>query len=340
MNERIGIIGAGSWGTALAISLAKNKKSVHVWARREELVEEIRVARKNKVYLNDIWIPETVQVCSSLADIVSSTKLLIFAVPSQSVRAVCADVSSLITSDQILVSVAKGIENDSLKLASEVLKDAVPLISNDQIGVLYGPSHAEEVAQAIPSAVVASSYSRETALVIQEAFLSPSLRVYVNLDMVGVQIGGSVKNVMAIAAGISDGVGFGDNTKAAIVTRGISEIKRLGVAMGAEPATFSGLSGIGDLVVTCMSGLSRNRYLGEQIGMGRRMEDVVSEMKMVAEGVRTTQSVMALAEQYNVEMPITEAVYRILFEGKKPLEAVRDLMSREAREEDWMYEHK
>ena len=337
MNERIGIIGAGSWGTALAISLAHNGRQVYLWARRSELVQEVQATRKNEVYLKDVSIPDSIQISANLEQVLESSSIVLFAVPSQSVRSVCDEARRYIKAYQRIVSVSKGIENNTLKLASEVLEDALPDIPKNNISVLYGPSHAEEVAKGIPSAVVVSSYERETAILIQQAFVSQRLRVYLNPDIVGVQVGGSVKNVMAIAAGISDGVGFGDNTKAAIVTRGISEIRRLGVAMGAEPATFSGLSGIGDLVVTCMSGLSRNRYLGEQIGMGRLMDEVIKEMKMVAEGVRTTQSVMALAEKYNVEMPITEAVYRILFQGRKPLEAVNDLMGREAKEEDWMF---
>ena len=336
MNERIGIIGAGSWGTALAISLAKTGKRVYLWARNEALVKEIKETRENSVYLSGAKILESVHVDSKLDAVISACSVLVFATPSQSARAVGAKASPYFNSKHILVSVAKGVENETLKLASEVLEDIAPAVPREQIGVLYGPSHAEEVARGIPSAVVASAYSRETASIIQQTFISSRLRVYMNLDMIGVQVGGAVKNVMAIAAGISDGVGFGDNTKAAIVTRGISEIKRLGVAMGAKPETFSGLSGIGDLVVTCMSGLSRNRYFGEQIGKGRQMEAIIEEMKMVAEGVRTTQSIMALAKRHSVEMPITEAVYRILFEGRKPLEAVSDLMEREAKEEYWI----
>lgn len=336
MSERIGIIGAGSWGTALAISLAKAGKDVQLWARSKQLVEEMRETRINRVYLGDIPIPGSVRIDSSLDAVTYSNKILVFATPSQSAREVGQQAAASINAGHVLVSVAKGVENDSLKLASEVLEDIAPVVSREQIGVLYGPSHAEEVARGIPTAVVASAYHRDTAKLIQNVFLSSSFRVYINLDMVGVQIGGAVKNVMAIAAGISDGVGFGDNTKAAIVTRGISEIRRLGVAMGAKPETFSGLAGIGDLVVTCMSGLSRNRYLGEQVGKGRSMDAIVQEMKMVAEGVRTTQSIVALAKRYFVEMPITEAVYRILFEGKKPLEAVSELMEREAKEEHWI----
>ena len=336
MSERVGIIGAGSWGTALAISLAKAGRKVKLWARNKDLVQEIQETRVNRVYLGDVIVPESVQADTRLDEVVSTTNILVFAIPSQSARMVGQQAASYITANHVLVTVAKGVENNSLKLASEVLEEIAPVVPREQIGVLYGPSHAEEVARGIPTTVVASAYHQETAKLIQKVFHSPSLRVYINLDMVGVQIGGAVKNVMAIAAGISDGVGFGDNTKAAIVTRGISEIKRLGVAMGAKPETFSGLAGIGDLVVTCMSGLSRNRYLGEQVGKGRSMEEIEKEMNMVAEGVRTTQSIVALAKRYDVEMPITEAVHRILFEGKKPLEAVSELMDREAKEEHWI----
>ena len=336
MVERIGIIGAGSWGTAVAINLALAKNDVMLWARRQEHVEEMVRQRKNTEYLKDVMLPDGVHVTGNLAELVASSSILVLATPSQVVRSVSSQVGEFVREEQVLVSLAKGVEKHSLKLSSEVLLDCFPRVPRAHVGVLYGPSHAEEVAQELPATIVASAYEIDTAVRIQHAFRTASLRVYMNPDIVGVQVGGSVKNVMAIAAGISDGVGFGDNAKAAIITRGISEIRRLGVAMGAHPETFAGLSGIGDLVVTCMSGLSRNRYLGEQIGKGRSLDEIRAEMNMVAEGVETTRSVRALASKYSVEMPISESVHAILFENKKPLQAVRELMGREARKEDWL----
>jgi glycerol-3-phosphate dehydrogenase (NAD(P)+) len=234
------------------------------------------------------------------------------------------------------VSVAKGIENGTLLTTTQVLHQVLKRVPHSQLGILSGPSHAEEVAEGKPTTVVAAAFSSEVVHEIQSTFMTSRLRVYMNHDVLGVEIAGSVKNIMAIGAGIGDGLGYGDNTKAAIVTRGLAEIKRLGLAMGAESSTFSGLAGIGDLVVTCWSRHSRNRYLGEQIGAGRRLDDIERDMRMVAEGVRTTDSVYNLASKYRIEMPITEAVHQILFEGKKPQIAVDDLMSRSAKREDWL----
>jgi glycerol-3-phosphate dehydrogenase (NAD(P)+) len=336
MAERIAVIGSGSWGTALAISLATRGHAVTLWTRREALAAEMRETRKNRGYLPDAELPADLFTTSDLEEAVTGRKVLVFATPSQSAREVGRRVAPFVDPESAVVSVSKGIENETLMLPTEVLDEVLPTVARRRIGVLYGPSHAEEVAHGQPTAVVASAYTRPTAALIQRVFLTSRLRVYMNADIVGVQIGGSVKNVMAIAAGISDGVGFGDNAKAAIVTRGIAEMRRLGVMMGANGSTFSGLSGIGDLVVTCMSGLSRNRHLGEEIGRGKRLAEIESEMNMVAEGVRTTKSIVALARKYGIEMPITEAVHAILFEDKKPLEAVSELMTRAAKEEDWL----
>lgn len=335
-KEKIAVFGAGSWGTALSISLAGAKHDVTLWARRSEMVEYLRKERVNQSYLPEVQLPEEVHLTADLEEAGQGKDLWVFAIPSQSVRAVASKLAPHADERLVLVSVAKGIENDTLKTSTQVLDELVPPVPSQRIGVLYGPSHAEEVGQLLPTTVVAAAPARSVAEYLQSVFMTPRLRVYVNTDVIGVEIAGSVKNVMAIAAGISDGVGFGDNTKAAIVTRGLSEIKRLGVAMGAKPSTFAGLAGIGDLVVTCMSGHSRNRYLGEQVGKGRTLEEVEREMSMVAEGVRTTISVRALARRHGVEMPITEAVYSVLFDGKSPHEAVYDLMNRSAKHEDWL----
>jgi len=334
-SENVAVIGAGSWGTALAISLAKGGHHVSLWARREDAARLMSEERHNPTYLPDAIIPDSVHVTHDLAEAIHGATIWLIATPSQTVRQVAKDLDSYLTPDVVVVSVAKGIENGTLLTTSCVLHDAFSDLPRDRIAVLYGPSHAEEVASECPTTVVAASTSRETAKRVQRTFMTCHLRVYVNHDMRGVEIAGSVKNVLAIAAGISDGVGFGDNAKAAILTRGLAEIKRLGVAMGADPSTFAGLAGIGDMVVTCMSTLSRNRNLGYELGKGKSLERVQSEMTMVAEGVRTTASVVELAKKYEVEMPITEAVYRILFENEPPREAVSTLMMRTAKQEAW-----
>ena len=334
-SENVAVIGAGSWGTALAISLAKGGHHVSLWARREDAARLMSEERHNPTYLPDAIIPDSVHVTHDLAEAIHGATIWLIATPSQTVRQVAKDLDSYLTPDVVVVSVAKGIENGTLLTTSCVLHDAFSDLPRDRIAVLYGPSHAEEVASECPTTVVAASTNRETAKRVQRTFMTCHLRVYVNHDTLGVEIAGSVKNVLAIAAGISDGVGFGDNAKAAILTRGQAEIKRLGVAMGADPSTFAGLAGIGDMVVTCMSTLSRNRNLGYELGKGKSLERVQSEMTMVAEGVRTTASVVELAKKYEVEMPITEAVYRILFENEPPREAVSTLMMRTAKQEAW-----
>ena len=255
------------------------------------------------------------------------------AVPSQFLRSVIDEVSYSDIKNSILVSVAKGIENKHLMTMSQMLKDVHPNLNDEQIGVLSGPSHAEEVSKRIPTAVVAASTELETSKSIQAAFMNSYFRVYSSTDILGVELGGAFKNVIAIGAGIIDGAGFGDNTKAAIMTRGVAEISRLGMAMGARPETFAGLSGMGDLIVTCMSKHSRNRYVGEQIGKGKTLKEVLKSMEMVAEGVETSRSASKLAENNNVETPITTEVYKILFEDKDPVKATTDLMTRDMKTE-------
>jgi glycerol-3-phosphate dehydrogenase (NAD(P)+) len=336
VTRRIAVLGAGSWGTALAISLADSGHDVMLWARRPDAAEHMQTHRRNPHYLTDALIPSTVSITSDLEFAASGRDVWVFATPAQTVRELAGRVAPHAAPDLVVVCVAKGIENGTLMTMTRVLDEALPAVPLPRIGVLYGPSHAEEVAEGRPTTLVAAAHSPDVARAIQDDFITPRLRVYVNDDVVGVEIGGSVKNVLALAAGMSDGIGYGDNAKAAIVTRGIAEMARLGLIMGAEPATFAGLTGIGDLVVTCMSRHSRNRYVGEQIGKGRSLGEIQAEMSMVAEGVRTTISVCELARKYGVEMPISEAVYAILFEGKRPQEAVGELMSRSAKREDWL----
>ena len=331
--HRVTVLGAGSWGTALSVSMAHTGHDVVLWARNTDFARMIERERRNRKYLPNITFPNSVRVTSSLEDAANHGSIWVFATPAQAMRAVAEKVAPLVTSDTVAISVSKGIENGTLLTTTGVLNQVLEGLEDDATGVLYGPSHAEEVAIGVPTAVVAASAREDVAYTIQSVFNAPNLRVYRNLDVIGVETAGSVKNVIAIAAGISDGVGYGDNTKAGIVTRGIAEMARLGLAMGAKETTFAGLAGIGDLVVTCMSKHSRNRYLGEQIGRGRSLEEVESRMEMVAEGVRTTQSATDLADRHSVEMPITEAVYKILFDKMKPEEAVYELMTRTAKDE-------
>ncbi|NTU96672.1 MAG: NAD(P)H-dependent glycerol-3-phosphate dehydrogenase [Chlorobiaceae bacterium] len=329
----IAVLGAGSWGTTLAVLLAKKNYQVRLWAHRPEFAALLDKERENCRYLKGVLFPENLEVVDHLADLVSWSGMIVTAVPSQAVRETVGGFGGKDLDGKILVNVAKGIELGTGKRISEVLLEALPGLRANRIAALYGPSHAEEVAKDQPTTVVASSSSLETAEKVQEVFHTSRFRVYVNTDIVGVEIAGSVKNIIAIAAGISDGIGFGDNAKAAIITRGLAEISRLCIRLGGDPMTVSGLSGIGDLVVTCLSRHSRNRYVGEEIGRGRSLDDVVSNMNMVAEGVLTSRSVYDLGRTLGVDMPITQAVYEMLFEKKPVEQAILDLMTRDPKAE-------
>lgn len=302
-----------------------------MWDRDEKLLEAMRNERVNKKYLPDFNIPQSIRVEADIRKAVRDQDGLVIAVPSHGVRSVIASFPE-VSSETVVISVAKGIENDTLLRVSQILAER---FEEDRVAVLSGPSHAEEVSRDIPTLVVSASRSRETARWVQAAFMSASFRVYSHHDVIGVEMGGALKNVVAVAAGIVDGVGAGDNTKAALITRALAEITRLGTKLGADSLTFAGLSGMGDLIVTCMSKYSRNRYLGEQIGKGKTLKQVLSEMVMVAEGVRTTRSAYELASRHGVEVPITSEAYNVLFEGKDPKQAVFDLMTRAAKGEDW-----
>ncbi|RMG39023.1 MAG: NAD(P)-dependent glycerol-3-phosphate dehydrogenase, partial [Methanobacteriota archaeon] len=302
MELKIGVIGAGSWGTTLAILLAQKGYRVTLWVYEADQLEIMRQKRENIKYLPGISLPDNLVLSGNLSETVSKAEYLVLAVPTHAMRTVCEQIQSLVHPEQIVVNVSKGIENVTLKRMSEVIRETLNLPVGNIVS-LYGPSHAEEVSRGIATAVVAACPDLNTARKVRELFFTDYFRVYSHDDIVGVECGGSLKNVIAIAAGICDGAGFGDNTKAALLTRGLVEMARLGTRMGARRETFSGLSGMGDLIVTCMSKHSRNRYVGEQIGKGKTLEQVLSEMVMVAEGVKTTQSVHELALQYQVEMP-------------------------------------
>ncbi len=330
---RVSVLGAGSWGTTLAILLAEHLHEVILWSYSPPQAEQMRATRLNPDFLPDIPIPDRVAITADLHQAVRESDLIVAAVPSQYLRGVVAPLCDLDFAKTIFVNVAKGIENGTLMTMSEVLGQVVPKLPRDHIVTLSGPSHAEEVSKKIPTTVVAASTSLTTARLVQDAFMLPYFRVYVSNDVRGVELGGSLKNVIAIAAGIIDGAQLGDNTKAAVMTRGIAEIARLGVALGAHVRTFSGLSGIGDLMVTCMSRHSRNRYVGVEIGKGRKLSEILSKMVMVAEGIATAQSAFDLATRTGVEVPIVTEVHKILFQDKDPLVACYDLMTRDPKGE-------
>ncbi|MGB2959062.1 MAG: NAD(P)H-dependent glycerol-3-phosphate dehydrogenase [Bacteroidota bacterium] len=330
---RITVLGAGSWGTTLAILLSNRSHQVSLWSFRESEAELIRTTRENPAFLPGIRVPEAVEVSSDLRAAVEGAEMIVGAVPSQYLRKVVVRLAEFSLDRMVVVSVAKGIENGTLMTMSEMLRDALPGLPQKNIATLSGPSHAEEVSRSIPTTVVAASIDPGTARAVQTAFMVPYFRVYVTDDLRGVELGGALKNVIAIAAGIVEGANLGDNTKAALMTRGIAEITRLGVAMGAQVRTFGGLSGIGDLMVTCMSRHSRNRYVGVEIGRGRKLSEILSEMVMVAEGIATTQSAFELARRVRVEVPIINEVHKILFEGKDPLSACYELMTRDPKGE-------
>lgn len=332
---KVTVIGAGSWGTALGMVLHENHHQVSMWTIEQETIDDIREKQENSRYLPGVKIPPDIKFTMNLKDALQDTKLIVNAVPSQVTRKVVPSVTKALQSEDVIwVTVSKGIENKTYMRISEVIHE-VGGIDRDRIAVLSGPSHAEEVSRRVPTAIVAASAKLETARFVQQVFMTPFLRLYASEDIIGVELGGALKNIIALAAGICDGAGFGDNTKAALMTRGLVEMNRMGVALGAQPNTFAGLSGMGDLIVTCMSRHSRNRHVGEEIGKGRKLQDILDEMVMVAEGVKTTVSAYELAKIKNVEMPITEQIYLTLFEGKSPHQAMLDLMTRRSKEEDW-----
>ena len=327
------VLGSGGWGTTLAILLSENSHQVRLWSYRETDAATIRRTRENSAYLPGIRIPESIDATGNLPEAVEDAEMIVAAVPSQFLRGVLVQLKELPLARRLVVNVAKGIENGTLMTMSEMIHDVLPDLPTSSISTLSGPSHAEEVSRRIPTTVVAGSTEMETAKRVQSAFMRPYFRVYASSDLRGVEMGGSLKNVIAIAAGIIDGANLGDNTKAAVMTRGIAEIARVGVALGAQVRTFGGLSGIGDLMVTCMSRHSRNRHVGVEIGKGRKLPEILSEMVMVAEGVATARSAYDLAQRVGVEVPIIAEVRKILFEGKDPLVACHDLMTRDPKGE-------
>jgi glycerol-3-phosphate dehydrogenase (NAD(P)+) len=329
---KVTVLGSGSWGTTLALVLLDNRHTVNLWTFSAEEAEFMREKRECQ-FLPGLKLPPELSISTDIEESCTGCDMIVAAVPSQFLRSVLQRISHLDLTDTIICNVAKGIENGSLMTMSEVLLDVLTHERKENLAVLSGPSHAEEVSIKIPTMVVAAAFKEKNARIVQDAFINDYFRVYVNEDLRGVELGGAIKNVIAVAAGLSDGAGFGDNTKAAIMTRGIFEITRLGAKMGALPVTFAGLSGVGDLIVTCMSRHSRNRYVGEEVGRGRSVRDVLSEMKMVAEGVPTAKSVHQLAKKYHIDMPMAEEVYKVLYDNKNARQATLDLMGRDTRGE-------
>lgn len=334
--SKIGVIGSGTWGTALAVLLTGNGHEVELWSAVPAEVEALTATRHHP-NLGDTPIPEKIRVTGDLEQAMKDKELLVLSVPSVYVRETAHRMAPFLKEGQVITNVAKGIEDTTLKNLSEIIEEELPAA---RVTVLSGPSHAEEVSRGLPTTCVAGAHRRQDAELVQNLFMSPVFRVYTSPDMLGIELGGALKNVIALAAGIADGLGCGDNTKAALITRGIAEITRLGTAMGGSPETFSGLTGIGDLIVTCASMHSRNRRAGILIGKGYTMDEAMKEVKMVVEGVYSARAARALSKKYQVSMPIVEQVNEVLFDGKPAKDALYDLMLRDRRAENALLEWK
>ena len=328
---KVGILGAGSWGTALSLLLYKNGHEVTVWSIDKREVEMLQNERQHKSKLPGVMLPQDMKITNDLEEGMRDKDFLVLAVPSVYTRSTARSMKPYIKPEQKVINVAKGIEESTLMTLSEQIEEELP---EANVAVLSGPSHAEEVGRGLPTTCVVGARTKETAIYLQKAFMSDVFRVYISPDILGIEIGGSLKNVIALAAGIADGLGYGDNTKAALITRGIAEITRLGVRMGGKAESFYGLTGIGDLIVTCASVHSRNRKAGYLIGQGKSMQEAMDEVQMVVEGVYSAKAGLALAQKYGETLPIIEQVNKVLFENKDPAEAVRELMIRDARIEN------
>lgn len=327
---KIGVVGAGSWGTALAVLLYKNGHDVTVWSHREEQARELAAMREHKAKLPGVPLPESMEFTASMEEVLKEKDVVVMAVPSTAVRGTARKMKEYLADGQIIVDVAKGIEESTLMTLSQQIEEELPAA---RVAVLSGPSHAEEVGRGLPTSVVIGARTREIAEYLQKLFMNETFRVYTSPDVLGMELGGALKNVIALAAGIADGLGYGDNAKAALITRGIHEISRLGVKMGGAIESFTGLTGVGDLIVTCASVHSRNRKAGYLIGRGMSMQEAMDEVKMVVEGVYSTRAAVKLGEKYGVDMPIVNQVNAVLFEGKDAAEAVYDLMMRTGKPE-------
>ena len=332
--KQIGVIGAGSWGTTLADLLANKGYAVTLWAYEADLVERMTASRENDLYLADVKLSENLSFTDSLSVAVGNKELVLFVPPSQVLRPILEQTVSLLAPDTLLVSASKGIENGTLKTMSEVFQELFPAEIAARVAYLSGPSFAREVVTRQPTAVAIASSDSDVLSRVQQIFSTDYFRVYTNSDVHGIEIGGALKNVIALAAGVSDGLGFGYNTRAALITRGLAEMARIGVATGADALTFSGLAGMGDLVLTCTGDLSRNRSVGIALGQGRKLDAILNEMNMVAEGVKTTLSAYQLARKLGVDTPIIDQMYGLLYEGKDARQAVGELMLRDLKQEE------
>ena len=331
--KQIAIIGGGSWGTALSLALGRKGHPIRLWVFEEELVASINLERRNALYLSEFELPDCVRASHSLAEVLGGANIVVTVVPSHHCRAVYQSMLPLLHPEMVLVSATKGIENESLMRMSEVISAVTAPVFQAKVAVISGPSFAKEVAKGDPTAIVVASEDLGLAQMIQQEFSSAALRLYTNADIAGVELGGAVKNVIAIAAGVCSGLGFGFNSLAALVTRGLSEMTRLAVACGGKRETLGGLAGMGDLLLTCTGELSRNRSVGVQLGQGHKLAEIVGGTRMVAEGVLTTAATLSLARKHEVEMPITEQMDAVLHHGKSPREAMRELMERRLKGE-------
>ncbi len=329
----IAIVGGGGWGTALSIALTRVHKSIRLWVFEPELAETIRRDRTNSIYLPDVPIPETVTVSASLEEALTGANIVIGAVPSHVCRAVYTNMLPFLERNMVFVSGTKGIENESVMRMSEVIVDVVGSRFHPNVAAISGPTFALEVARNAPTALVVASPDTELCVRLQKELSAPRFRLYTNSDIIGVELGGAVKNIIAIAAGVGDGLGLGHNATAALITRGLAEIMRLVEASGGRRDTLAGLAGLGDLVLTCTGHLSRNRQVGVSLGKGRKLDEIISSMRMVAEGIKTCRSTVALAAKLGVEMPIAQQIYAMLYEDKNPQNAIEELMERELKAE-------
>ncbi|MCB2306152.1 NAD(P)H-dependent glycerol-3-phosphate dehydrogenase [Clostridium estertheticum] len=327
---KVAFLGGGSFGTALSIMLAKKGTSVNIWDRKLSVINDINIKRENIKYLPNITVPSGITAFIDIEEVINDTDIIVLSVPSHVIRNICKMITPYLKQNQIIVSIAKGIEEGSLKRISEVIEEEIP---TNPVVILSGPSHAEEVALDIPTTVVVTSKQMEYAMIVQDVFMTNKFRVYTNEDIIGVEIGGAVKNIIALAAGISDGIGYGDNAKAALMTRGMNEIIKIGTRLGGRIETFYGLTGMGDLIVTCTSMHSRNRKAGILIGKGVPMEKACNDIGMVVEGIKAIRAFYELKEKEKVSMPITDVLYKVLFEGKDPKYGVYELMSRNKKSE-------
>ena len=330
---KIGVVGAGSWGTALTNLLASKGFKIDLWVFEKEVKEQIESYRENKVFLPGISLSDHISPSNDIETVVKGKDLVLLVVPSHVMRETASKIREHISKETIIVSASKGIENKTHLTMSGVLREIFHEIPEDSFAVLSGPSFAREVVRKVPTVVAVASKNQKVADVVQQIFATPYFRVYTNNDMIGVELGGSVKNVIAIASGITDGLGLGLNTRAALITRGLTEMRRLGLKLGANPRTFAGIAGVGDLVLTCTGDVSRNHTVGKKIGEGMKLNEILSEMRMVAEGVKTAKSVYNLSRKLGVEMPISHEVYHVLYDDIAPKEAVRRLMTRDLKQE-------